>query len=73
MMLDEPYVTAAIMWINEEGVIQSEFRNYPQGHKRAGRVIDNEMDMRPHAEKFRADNPNVRVWIRCVATTDYPL
>ncbi len=66
---------ACIMWVNEEGITQTEMRCYPQDDpdvQLRGMPIVDASDLEPMARKFREDNPGFKtVRIQTVVTTDY--
>lgn len=68
---------AVILYVNEEGIVQTEMRSYPQDHedeKLRGMPVDDVEYMREIALQFRKDNPTFKeVRVRQTVTTDYLL
>jgi hypothetical protein len=66
---------AVIVYVNEDGIIQTEMRSYPQDYKvmdMRGLPVADADYMLEQAQIFKQDNPQFKsVFVRKTVTTDY--
>lgn len=66
---------AVIAYVNEDGVMQTEMRSYPQDYEdeaKRGLPVEDVDYMLEQAQIFQQDNPQFKsVFVRLSTTTDY--